>query len=263
MSEPPRLLDESESATEKALLHAGRSYRSGRETRAKTLAALGIASSGAVVAASGRAAASSSVAKMTGAKLLIAVSAVGAVTLVPVAYRSYHHAAAPRAKAAAPAAPADLPAPPAVAEVPAVVEASAPAGIGTKTDTTTGTTTGTKTGTTTGMTIGTTRPSRPAAPRAAETVSLAQELAALDAARATLARGDARGALLLLDGYDKTCPQGRLRLEAELLRIDALAKSGQAQAAKRHAQTFLRHHPGSVLAARARSYLASGDNLGD
>jgi len=80
---------------------------------------------------------------------------------------------------------------------------------------------------------------------------------------ATLARGDARGALLLLDGYDKTCPQGRLRLEAELLRIDALAKSGQAQAAKRHAQTFLRHHPGSVLAARARSYLASGDNLGD
>jgi len=242
MSDPPRLLDESESATEKALLHAGRSYRSGRATRAKTLAALGIASSTAVVTASGSAAASSSVAKLTGAKLLLAMSAVGAVALVPVAYRSHHHAATPRAKVAAPAAPsplADGPAPAAVAEAPAaLVETPAP------------------------VKTATARPARPAAPRA-ETVSLSQELAALDAARATMARGDARGALLLLDGYGKTCPQGRLRLEAELLRIDALAKSGQAQAARHQARAFLRHHPGSVLAARARGYLASSDDLGD
>ena len=78
MSEPPRLLDDSESATEKALLHAGRSFRSGREARAKTLAARGIASATAVVAAAGSAAAASAFAKLTGAKLLVAVSAVGA-----------------------------------------------------------------------------------------------------------------------------------------------------------------------------------------
>jgi len=230
MSEPPRLLDDSESATEKALLHAGRSYRSGRETRAKTLAALGIASSTAVVAASGSAAASSSFAKLTGAKLLVAVSAVGAVSLAPLAYHSFHKAEKDRATAAVLSArlPAVEPAgpvakaPPPVAP-PATTKAGPPVA------------------------------ARPAV-RAAEPVSLAQELAALDAARATMARGDAQGALLLLDGYARTCPQGRLRLEAELLRIDALARSGQTEAARRRAETFLRHHPGSVLAARARSF---------
>jgi len=242
MSEPPRLLDDSESAVEKALLHAGRSYRSGRETRAKTLAALGIASSTAVVATGGSAAASSSFAKLTGAKLLVAVSAVGAVSLAPIAYRAYHHGQKEPAQVAALAArstPPGLTVPvgPTV-EVPAAAGVAAP--VAAKAE----------------------GPARPAA-RAAEPVSLSQELAALDAARSAMARGDAQGALLLLDGYGKTCPQGRLQLEAELLRIDALAKSGQSQAARRRAEAFLRHHPGSVLAARARSYTVTRGSAGD
>jgi len=230
MSELRRLLDESDSETEKALLHAGRSYRSNRETRAKTLAALGLASSTAVVAASTSAAASVPFAKLTGAKLLIAVSAVGAVSLAPIAYHELHHDRAPavvpaRTVASRATAPVVLAAP--AVEGPArtapVAKTGAPA------------------------------PVPRSSVRAGE-VSLAQELSALDAARSTMARGDAQGALLLLDGYAKTCPQGRLKLEAELLRIDALAKSGQTQSARRHAEAFLRRHPGSVLAARARGY---------
>jgi len=241
MTELRRLLDESDNATEKALLHAGRSYRSGRETRAKTLAALGIASSTAVVVASGSASASLPF-KLTGAKLLIAVSAVGAVSLAPVAYRSFYksHGTPPAVTApAARSAPVHVAAP--VVTAPPVVEAPANSSV---------------------VTADQRPPARPAA-RVAEPVSLAQELAALDAARATMARGDSQGALLLLDGYAKTCPQGRLRLEAELLRIDALAKSGQTQAAKKRAEAFLRHHPGSVLAARARSYTETRGALDD
>lgn len=238
MTELRRLLDESDSATEKALLHAGRSYRSGRETRAKTLAALGIAGSTAVVATAGTAAASLAGAKLTGAKLLVAVSAVGAVSLAPIAYHALHKdhtKSAVVVVAPARSAPAHVAA---VVTAPQVVEAPAVpnvAGIA---------------------------PVRSGA-RVAESVSLSQELAALDAARATMARGDSQGALLLLDGYAKTCPQGRLRLEAELLRIDALAKSGQTQAAKRRAEAFLRHHPGSVLAARARSFTETRGGLDD
>jgi len=241
MTELRRLLDESDSATEKALLHAGRSYRSGRETRAKTLAALGIASSTAVMV-TGSSAAASLPFKLTGTKLLLAVSAVGAASLAPVAYHSLHktHAVAVTAHQ-----PRSMPAqvhlgPPTVA-TPPVVEAPASSVV---------------------VTVDQTARARPAA-RAAEPVSLAQELAALDAARATMARGDSQGALLLLEGYAKTCPQGRLRLEAELLRIDALAKSGQLQVARRRAEAFLRHHPGSVLAARARSYTETRGSLDD
>ena len=52
--------------------------------------------------------------------------------------------------------------------------------------------------------------------------TLAHELSTLDAARGMLARGDASGALARLDGYGRAYPHGRLALEAEVLRIDAL-----------------------------------------
>lgn len=242
MSEPRRLLEDSESATEQALLHAGRSYRSSRETRAKTLAALGIASSTAVAAA-GSASASLTGAKVTGAKLLtakllVAVSVAGAVSLAPVAYHLLHERDTNRTTVAAPAARSTPIERAESVPVPPLVEAPV------------------------ALSEGTLAPAagRPPA-RVAEPVSLAQELVALDAVRATMAGGDAQGALLLLDGYAKTCPQGRLRLEAELLRIDALAKSGQTQAARRRAEAFLRRHPGSVLAARARGYTETRGSL--
>jgi hypothetical protein len=83
---------------------------------------------------------------------------------------------------------------------------------------------------------------------------LTAELAALDAARTSLSHADPAAALAALDGYARDFPRGRLKLEAEVLRIGALAKSGQTDAARKRAETFLRLHPDSVLASRVRSY---------
>ncbi|HXU01554.1 MAG TPA: hypothetical protein VN903_11210 [Polyangia bacterium] len=82
---------------------------------------------------------------------------------------------------------------------------------------------------------------------------LTEELSALDHARLALTGGDARRAIEELDRYDRRFPSGRLQLEAEVLRIDALAKVGRKDDARRHADAFLRRHPNSVLATRVRA----------
>jgi hypothetical protein len=85
--------------------------------------------------------------------------------------------------------------------------------------------------------------------------TLAHELSTLDAARGMLARGDATGALARLDRYAHAYPHGRLALEAEVLRIDALDAAGRSETAHARAQAFLDRHPHSVLAARVRTRL--------
>jgi hypothetical protein len=86
---------------------------------------------------------------------------------------------------------------------------------------------------------------------------LAEELSALDSARALLARGESAGALARLDAYSRAYPKGRLLLEAEVLRIAALTKSGQSSLARKRAETFLRKYPNSVLASRVRALVGS------
>jgi outer membrane protein assembly factor BamD (BamD/ComL family) len=61
------------------------------------------------------------------------------------------------------------------------------------------------------------------------------------------------GSLSLLDTYFQNFHHGRLHLEAEVLRIDALARVGQAEAARSYAKEFLRRNPKSVHAARLQS----------
>jgi hypothetical protein len=56
----------------------------------------------------------------------------------------------------------------------------------------------------------------------------------------------------LLDAYDRSAPRGALRLEAEVLRIDALSRSGRLQQAQVRARAFLARYPNSALAARVR-----------
>ena len=73
--------------------------------------------------------------------------------------------------------------------------------------------------------------------------------------RSRLARGDAEGALTQLDAYARGYPRGRLELEADVLRIDALDQSGRTVAARERAEAFLRRHPHSLLAARVRARL--------
>jgi hypothetical protein len=229
MSEPLRLRDEGASALERALLDAGRSYRSSGSARAKTMAALGVAGSATLLAGTAQAVPLASLAKMTWGKLLAAVSIVGAAAAVPVGYFAWqrhhpaeHGASAPIAIAARPIEPEPAPGPQALI-------ASAP-----------------------GDQIAENGSPR-YAPR--PPVTLAHELSSLDAARGLLARGDATGALARLDAYGRAYPHGRLGLEAEVLRIDALDESGRSDAARARAQAFLQRHPHSVLAARVRTRL--------
>ena len=80
MMEPRRLLEESPSDLERALLNAGAAYRCSSNGRIRTLAALGLAGSAAVSAGAVSISAPSLLAKLGWAKLLLAVSAIGAAT---------------------------------------------------------------------------------------------------------------------------------------------------------------------------------------
>ncbi|HTQ04451.1 MAG TPA: hypothetical protein VMI54_11375 [Polyangiaceae bacterium] len=236
MDEPRRLRDDAESTVELLLLEAGVSYKSSADARTKTLAALGLAGTAAVSA--GAVSVGSSLLGKAGAgwaKMLL-ISSLGAGVAAPVGYVAWNRLHSRSPESAISAIPAE--APTRAAPKPAVEIAPAPA----------------------------TEPE----PEATETPAvvpqkvdakstsasaLAAEVGALDAARSELANGDPTGALGKLDDYSRAYPHGHLVLEAEVLRIDALAKSGQSDAAKKRAEAFLRKHPNSVLASRVRGYL--------
>lgn len=84
---------------------------------------------------------------------------------------------------------------------------------------------------------------------------LTAELRALDAARSRLHSGDPKGALRLLDAYEREFQQPRLALEAEVVRIFAYDKAGQKDTARRRASAFVAKYPKGVLTARVRRYL--------
>jgi hypothetical protein len=242
MSDPLRLGQENASALEQALLAAGRSYGSSASTRAKTMAALGVAGSATLLAGTAQAVPLGTLAqtlvKTTWGKILAAVSLAGAAAAVPGYYAWQHHqavrqASAPLALLARPAPASPEPEAAPVAPIARAAEAQAA--------------------------------DQPAAAPADETgaptrggdrsATLAHELSTLDAARGMLARGDSGGALARLDRYAHAYPHGRLALEAEVLRIDALDAAGRTDAARARAQTFIDRHPHSVLAARVRTRL--------
>lgn len=233
MDEPDRMLDQTSSSLERALLEEGCRYRGPADLRAHTLAALGLAATAGL--ASGGALAWLA-AKSGTAKLLMALSAVTLIAGVPVSYVLLRQAMAPEVAPAGSPAVAPGPVPEAPASPAPALEAELPAAAPT-----------------------------PAPPRAAPAPTaraaaasinsaLRAELAALDVVRTTLADDDSTGALAFLDAYFRTFPRGRLRLEAETLRIDALAKAGRRDAAQRYAREFLKRNPNSVLSARVEPY---------
>jgi hypothetical protein len=85
--------------------------------------------------------------------------------------------------------------------------------------------------------------------------ALDDELRLLDVARTDLAAGDARGALDALDAHDRTFKSGPLAPEAAVLRIEALAQSGDDDAATARANEFLSAFPDSPQERRVRSIL--------
>ncbi len=92
-------------------------------------------------------------------------------------------------------------------------------------------------------------------PSASAAATLSDELDALKVASTALAAGDPGAALAALDRYDHVLKGSKLRAEATLLRIQALARSGNAQAASTLAQRFVDQNPDSPLVDRARSFI--------
>lgn len=104
----------------------------------------------------------------------------------------------------------------------------------------------------------------PRAPSAApaETTSdstLGRELARVGAARSALAAADPSQALSLLDAYDAEFPGGAFSVEVSVLRIDALARSGRTDEARRLGDRFLAQHPRGAFARRVTATLRSID----
>jgi hypothetical protein len=84
---------------------------------------------------------------------------------------------------------------------------------------------------------------------------LREESALVLAARAALRSGDAARCLSLLESARQRFPRPALGQEREALTIQALARSGQTQAAQRRAASFVRLYPESPYVADLRRLL--------
>jgi hypothetical protein len=91
------------------------------------------------------------------------------------------------------------------------------------------------------------------APRAS--TRLADEMAVIHEVRATLAAREPARASSQLDDYARAFPAGLLRVEAEVLRIEALFALGNRAEADRRARRFVSDHAGSPYVRRVRSML--------
>jgi hypothetical protein len=80
--------------------------------------------------------------------------------------------------------------------------------------------------------------------------ALRGEILLIDGARAALAAGAPARALRLVQRYAARFPHGALAPEAQALRIEALADSGQLARAEALARTFIAEHPRSPLSER-------------
>jgi hypothetical protein len=99
------------------------------------------------------------------------------------------------------------------------------------------------------------RASSSTATPASSAPSLEEQIAAMDRARAALASGDTAGALRGLDAYDRDFPRGAFSQEATVMRIEALARSGNRARARTLADRFLAANPKSPYARRIHAVL--------
>lgn len=95
-------------------------------------------------------------------------------------------------------------------------------------------------------------PAAPAAPPTVDAPTLADEVRALGAARASLRAGAPAGALDTLDAYARRHPGGSLRDEADALRVRALCDAGRRDDARAVATSLLTRAPHSPLAPTVR-----------
>ena len=83
------------------------------------------------------------------------------------------------------------------------------------------------------------------------------EIIALDEVRRAMDAESPREALARLDEYTSRFPEGKLREEATVLRIEALHASGDQAAAESLARRLFRQSPNTPYAARVRAALVS------
>jgi TolA-binding protein len=238
-----RDVNEGAEAFEKALLRSARidERHAPTNARARILAAVGAV--GVVGASSATAGAvGASVGRLVVVKWLAATAVVGALGVGTFEATHRDQAKVPRPSIEAPAAKVPALDPPSV-DPPRVVESPretpAPAANVSSRET-----------------RDPTAPAAPALRRAAPRTppvepaqpapsSLQDEVSTLDRARAAVAAGDSGRALEVLDGYGASFPRGVLRPEATYLRIQALLKAGQREAARELATRLLADHPDS------------------
>jgi hypothetical protein len=263
VKEPRRLRDESKSPIERLLLETAASYRRPPSTRAKTLGALGLASSAALSAGAARSA-WAMVAKLGSAKALAAVAALGAAIAVPAAYYGSRSRSAPTLPSSVESRQAPVSKAPALASAAPLVVAPEPPAPTRQVPARSAVERPKQEGRSRAKTPSRARPlQKELQPVATEVLpsrraaDLSAEVAAIEAARSRLANGDAATALALLDQYTGAFPQRRLEPEAMVLRVEALAKMGRVGEAKKVAETFLQQYPKSVLAARVREHLGN------
>jgi hypothetical protein len=97
------------------------------------------------------------------------------------------------------------------------------------------------------------RQSRQRGPEAS--AGLNDEIALLDRARAAINGSRPNEALLRLDEHASRFSKGGLALEAQVLRVQALAAAGRREEASRRAKRILSRSPNSVVAQRLRQYV--------
>lgn len=84
--------------------------------------------------------------------------------------------------------------------------------------------------------------------------SLEEELAGMQRARAALDRGDATASLSELSRFDRGPGFRKLAVEANLLRIEALAQAGRTDEAQEEAHRFVEKNPNNPLVDRAQKF---------
>jgi hypothetical protein len=82
---------------------------------------------------------------------------------------------------------------------------------------------------------------------------LSEELALLSQVRSSVQSGAANQALELLAGYETRFGRPILGMEADALRVDALCRAGQREAARASARAFQNEWPGSPLGPRVNA----------
>jgi hypothetical protein len=250
---PKRLVDEGD-PFESALLRGARAYQPDPAARAHTLAALGLAS-GATVAVGATAAKGGLgwlLRTVTGKIVLsvIACGVIGGTVLVATQYARRSERAAVAPAGSTTIALAERPKPPTsapsatpvtpdtpITKSPVVASASASASQ-------------------VPPPLATARPTAPSASSSAPPkADLAGEAALLDRARTALGAGDPAAALAALDEHRRGFPRPMLGIEAQVLRIEALARQGNGAQAKSLGEAFLARNPDSPHAARVRSLI--------